>query len=42
MVARLLHIGRRLWWHSRMPDAQPINGWESYADHSLTHDRVGL
>jgi hypothetical protein len=40
MVKRMIH--RCLWWHQNRPDAQPINGWESFIEHSLTHDRVGL
>lgn len=29
-------------WHPGQDDWQPKNGWESYADHCLDHDKDGL
>lgn len=28
-------------WHNRSR-LEPRNGWESYAEHCLTHDKVGM
>jgi hypothetical protein len=33
---------KKLWWHQGQSDFQPLNGWESYFEKSLTHDSVGL
>ena len=41
-VLRLLHYRHQLWWHRGLSDAQPFNGWQSYVDHCLDHDRIGL